>query len=688
MLILFMSFACGVFLSQQFRDVSYLWGGIAFLSAIGFLLVRQSKKPQASVFVLVILLVAVGGMYHHYRSQRMVLHPFNKLSETEWTTAQMRVRLIESPHISRHMRRKFTPAWRVTDKTSFPAECFIWNGEQIAAGKILVTVRGHLIGPQAGDVVDLSGQFGRPSKPANPGEFDFQKWMTLQGYLGSISVEHPRHVSVVEHSSESFWYSVLRFRRRLGEQLDRYLDSPNSRAIARALLLGDRADLPEDTKRSFIQSGVFHLLAISGLHIGIIAFMLNRLLSLSHLSMRHSSLIVMILMLSYASVTGLRPSVFRATLFLVIYLGGRLCGRESSPLNTLGLTAFLLLIMDPMNLMSSGFQLSFLSVLGILAVKPILSNRRSSRSLYQKASEGLVRTWYEVPFRWVGNSIYDGAIIGLAVSLFTFPVIANNFHLLPIWGVPLTIFMIPVVAVLLGLGVLLLVASYAFPAGCPILGWMMERGLSLIIGLPQIISETTAASWTLEDVSAWWLVGYLGLVTTILLTRGVRIRLWVGVFVWCGVHVVLSQSSFQEQHFRLTTYSVGHGIAILIEFPDGRRFLYDCGSNDGGQNAAKAILGEFRQRGIQLLDRVYLSHADLDHYSAFPDLLEEIEIAEVVTTEALVSSPESNLVYLRELMQQSGCRVSTVSAGDRESLGENLQLEVLHPKKRSWVLLR
>ncbi|GEM_PF-1522333 len=681
LLLLFVCFASGIFLDQQFREFSYLWGGIAFLTAISFALIRQSQKPKTLLLVIVLLWIAVGGMYHAYRTQKMASHPLSGLSETEWTTAQMRVRLLESPHISRKTRRKFTPAWRVTDRTLFPAECLLWNGKEIEPGKVLVSVRGHLIGPRAGDVVDLSGQFGRPAKPANPGEFDFQKWMVLQEYLGSMSVEHPRHVEVIADSSSSVGHLMSRSREWLAGRLDQYLKSSDSRAIARALLLGDRADLPDEIKRAFIQSGVFHLLAISGLHIGIIAIMLSRLLSILNLSLRHSSLIVIFLMIGYASVTGLRPSVFRATLFLVIYLIGRLLGRESSPLNSLGLTAFLLLLMNPMTLFNSGFQLSFLSVLGILAVRPLLLVNHSPHSLYERATAGLTRPWYEPVILFLRAAVYDGVIIGLAVSLFTFPVIAKNFHLFPIWGVPLTILMIPLVTVLLGLGCVLLVASLVLPVVCPALGGMMEQALILISAIPQIVSDYSVVTWTLAEVSWWWLMGYLMVVMAILLSRGFQLRLWVGMFVWCGLHVLISQSSFQKETFRLTTYSVGHGIAILMEFPDGKRFLYDCGSNDGGHNAARAILDDFRMRGVHHLDRVYLSHADLDHYSAFPDLLEEIEIDAVVTTEALMSSSESNLRYLQELIRQSECRVQVATLGDQEEVAKDFQIEILHPKQ-------
>ena len=148
---------------------------------------------------------------------------------------------------------------------------------------------------------------------------------------------------------------------------------------------------------------------------------------------------------------------------------------------------------------------------------------------------------------------------------------------------------------------------------------------------------------------------------------------------WAMLHVMISQGILEKKTFRVTSYSVGHGIAILLEYPNGEKHLYDCGANDGGQKAAKLLLGDFLRRGIHHLDRVYLSHADLDHYSSFPEILSEVEIDEIVTTEQFLSSTEPNIISLISTIKEHECRLRMVQRGDMETVGEDVRIEVMHP---------
>ena len=150
---------------------------------------------------------------------------------------------------------------------------------------------------------------------------------------------------------------------------------------------------------------------------------------------------------------------------------------------------------------------------------------------------------------------------------------------------------------------------------------------------------------------------------------------------WIGLHLLVSHAAPGRDETNITFYSVGHGLAVLMEFPDETRMLYDCGSHDGGSIAAAAILGDLRERGIAHLDRVYLSHADLDHYSALPDLMGELEISEIISTGALIGSEESNLLSLRRRLRADGCELRPVVAGGFESLSGDVSIEVLHPPR-------
>jgi competence protein ComEC len=153
------------------------------------------------------------------------------------------------------------------------------------------------------------------------------------------------------------------------------------------------------------------------------------------------------------------------------------------------------------------------------------------------------------------------------------------------------------------------------------------------------------------------------------------------MIAWICLHLLVSHTSPLPDKTTITFYSVGHGLAVLMEFPDETRMLYDCGSHDGGAIAADAVLGDLRERGIAHLHRVYLSHADLDHYSALPDLIGEIETSRIISTDAVIGSKETNLINLRRNLRAAGCELRPVEMGTRERISEEVSIEVLHPPR-------
>ena len=318
--------------------------------------------------------------------------------------------------------------------------------------------------------------------PAILASSDYRTWSFRHRYLANVSAEHPRQVRVVEHTPLGVGNVLPRLRAQLVDTLVYNLDRPAEAGIASTLILGDRSRLPDDVKQAFLRSGVFHLLAISGLHIGLIAFLLTRLFGVLNFSVRQSALLTIVMLILYAFLTGLRPSVLRATIFLVIYLGSQLCGRSAHRVNTLGLTVFILLLLNPTNLFDSGAQLSFMAVTAIFAVNPFLSQQQSEQALIGRAGRGLDLPLGKRFFLRLRQLLRDAFLIGGAVWIFNFPIAAVNFHLFPVWGIPLTVFLIPVVTAALVAGWM-----YLFCAAClPILIPLLQPLLQAVLGFDSL----------------------------------------------------------------------------------------------------------------------------------------------------------------------------------------------------------
>lgn len=678
-LILSLAYALGI-LCDHFAPIPMMfWSTFACLISLAALLALWKRYSHCAIGLLIVALCAWGARAHHSYWQSIERHPLVSQLTEEPLAVRLRVRLLESPSYRQQSERVFTPLWKMSGRSSFPAECLSWNGEQPVSGRVLVNVRGHLIGPEAGDIVEVLGTIRKPSVPRNPGEFDYRLWSFRNGVLANVAAEHPRQVSILEHRPLDGWNVLPRMRARLIETFVHNLGHGAETGIANTLILGDRSHLPYSVKRSFLDSGAFHLLAISGLHIGLIGFLLTRLFGTLNFSVKHSALLTIVILTMYAFLTGLRPSVLRATIFLVIFLGSQLFGRTADRVNTLGLTVFLLLILNPTNLFDSGAQLSFMAVTAIFAVSPFLSQQRDARSLIDRASLGLEFSPFMRILRRLRQLFLDGFLVGGAVWIFTFPIAASNFHLFPLWGIPLTILLIPFITAALITGWLYLICAGCLPALTPLIEPLLISLLASIRWIVEAVAALPGSGQNLPTTPLWWNLGYVAGILC-LLTPFLRVRhLWKAMLAWICLHLLLSFQHPVHDETTVTVYSVGHGLAVLMEFSDDSRMLYDCGSHDGGLIAARALLGDLRERGVTHLDRVYLSHADLDHYSALPDLLDELEISEVVSTDSLIDSTELNLVNLRNHLQLTGCELRSLHTGNLETLSQNVSMEVLHP---------
>jgi competence protein ComEC len=220
----------------------------------------------------------------------------------------------------------------------------------------------------SGDVVRLLGHTGWPDAPGNPGEFDFPTYLRRKGISALLYVKHPHAIAIVESggwSSPGYWLTVLRSQARTS--IVRHVD-PEVRSIAMALLLGDRNELTDETEQAFISSGAMHLLAISGLHVGIMWLFAMRFLNLLFVPRNRALVIVAVLCIVYAMMTDLRPSVVRATVFFVLITIAELSRRNVRMVSVLATAAFLMLLWQPWLAFNSGAWLSFLSVAALCCI--------------------------------------------------------------------------------------------------------------------------------------------------------------------------------------------------------------------------------------------------------------------------------------------------------------------------------
>ncbi len=387
-------------------------------------------------------------------------------------------------------------------------------------------------------------ELAEPKSPLNPHTFDFRSYLRDQG-IGLQTWIRPAQARVLSPASPPTF--VERIRSSVAERIVAAFPRSPEAGVAIALLLGDKSALDETTRNDYVQAGAVHVLAVSGLHTGIVAAIITFLLR--GLGKRARPLQILLLWIglgAYVALTGYAPSVQRAAVMFGILFAGRLARLDSNGFNSLGLSAILLLLVNPNFIFELGFQLSYLAVGGILAFYPTLS--RILRSPLR-------------PVNWLGQSV----AIGLAATLATAPLTVYYFHQFPIYFAVSGSFAVPLVGaalwfLLAGLSAQALLAIFGLNAAWALLPgyacvWIMNRGLAQVTALPSALVQGLWPS-ALTCALALACVALAGAAT---LRRRFAPALAAGFcFVACSGSYVFD--SFQKSGFsEVITYSLRSG---------------------------------------------------------------------------------------------------------------------------------
>ncbi|MEA1964857.1 MAG: ComEC/Rec2 family competence protein [Candidatus Aerophobetes bacterium] len=317
--------------------------------------------------------------------------------------------------------------------------CFTLRAEKIrfkeedrkAEGKIWVSSYFPFINYDYGDKVRIKGHLLLPEGAKNKGEFDWQKYLSYQGIWTEI---HTGKVELIKRGGGNplvkWAYKSRHWMIRVTEHT---LPQPYS-AILKGIMLGDKESLPSEVREYFLRTGTGHILVVSGLHVGLILFILFLLFKSLGLSFKLASLISIPLLGYYALLTGLRAPVVRASLMGTVGLVCLLLDRDVPILVILSLAALIILIFNPLNLFTASFQLSFIAVGGIIYLTPHLEKKVSILPYYLRKS----------------------LAVSLAAQLSILPLLAFYFKRLPLIGIVTNLFIAPLMTIVLSLGLLTL----------------------------------------------------------------------------------------------------------------------------------------------------------------------------------------------------------------------------------------
>jgi ComEC/Rec2-related protein len=496
---------------------------------------------------------------------------------------------------------------------------------------LLVRWRGS---PELGDKLKLFGIAEPIAPPRNPGEFDMRSYLARQDVRRSLFVRYPEDgVLLKRGGGNPILRAAQKSRAWMQSAICRGLDdSPQVQNFLSGIVLGLRHQTPEDIEEPFQQTGTLHLFAVAGLHVGIVARLLWILAMVARLSRKWATTVIIPLLLFYAAITGLHVSSIRAAVMSSILLGGFFFERRVFALNSLAAAAFFLLSWDTNEFFSTGFQLSFAVVGGIILLADPLSGwlrplGAPDPFLPRRLVSGL-RRMIGVGYEWICR----GGSVSLAAWLGSLPLIFWYFHLITPSSLFANLLVVPIAFFILAIALLsLMVAPIA-------------SGLSLIFN---------NANWSLA-------------------TAVIVFVQWFAQLP--GSHYYVAEPGWPKKLCaKITVLDLGAGAAVHLRGP-GADWLFDCGS---GRDYERVLRPYLHAAGINRINGLLLTHGDSLHIGGTENLLRDLVPA------VLIDNPlaDRSTVHrrLREIFPTHRVNLLNLKTGEDFHISSNVTGRILFP---------
>ncbi|MCK5305890.1 MAG: ComEC/Rec2 family competence protein [Candidatus Omnitrophica bacterium] len=387
----------------------------------------------------------------------------------------------------------------------FETASLIKEGERIdVSGKLKVSVYNLRAGDfRYGDTFLLEGSLSRPRAPEHPQQFDYGEYLKRRGIYGLFYVNKKDGiVRLGGNKGKSLLKAAYCLKNNLKKKYASLLP-PTHSAILSALILGDRKEIPAPVLDSFIHTGCVHILAISGLHVGLVILIILAIFRLTRVKAKAAVVLCICFLIFYCFLTGMRASVVRACIMGSLVLGAMVLERDVDLYNSLGLAAFCMLLFNPYQLFDVGFQLSFAAVLSIVYLTPKLLN-------FTGPAFELVK---KAPLPWLRKTLLftgQAACVSFSAWLGVMPLTLHYFHQASLVSVIANLFILPLLTISLALGFLVSVVSFLSFTLAKIFSESLWLTLFSMVKTAQIFEKIPCAFFHFEGVTAPLLFLYYG----------------------------------------------------------------------------------------------------------------------------------------------------------------------------------
>lgn len=471
-------FIAGI-LVAKYTDIPFSIFWMAALPAIILSIVFLKSRVKFLIFIVFSVLFLGGAALRN--SQELPPHHISNFITYKGNDVRIEGIIASDPVVKKKSTNFVIKAQRL----------FRDDEELKVCGKVLVKAfkKGHFI---YGDKLLIEGSMYRAPYFRISKRSNYRDYLTQKGIYSILSVKKESVVkSLGERAANPIKASAFYMRRRLKRIIESNM-SPLSSSILNAIILGERSNLPDGLREIMVQSGTVHIIAISGLHVGLISFIALMTLNILRIPKKASYFITVFVLILYCILTGARTPVVRVTIMAIMLFFGYIIQRETSLFNTLSVAALAILIYNPQQLFNISFQLSFMSIISIGWLSPKI------KAIFRK--DYFKKTFFGIMIMLFSGSL--AAWIGLT------PLIAYNFGIVSPIAIAANMIVVPYLSIVVGSGILAVFVGFIYAPLGPIFFATSEISILFLIKLLTLLARIPGAYLTLPDIPPYLVISY------------------------------------------------------------------------------------------------------------------------------------------------------------------------------------
>jgi competence protein ComEC len=684
-----MAFVLGIAAGLTTPMTTGFWmiiGAVALAGAVG--LSRMRHLHLAAMSAALVAVLAIGAVHVRFAYGSIDENHIATFTPNRSILATVRGHVVTAPKV---IKSGLVGGYPRPDRTNF-----ILDADSISAGGtwpevsglVRVSIDSTNTNLLPGQRVELIGTIGRFKEPDNPGQMDWSQYARRTRVFVQMSAPSDQGATVIDKAplpwvTETFW----RLRAATRQHLLACGDSDQGDLLG-ALILGERDPALRSLNDTMARAGIAHFISISGLHVGVFLWFVYFICSLMQFTPRRSAIIVLIVLGIYLMLAETRAPLLRAAIMATAFCISIITHRRYTSLNALAAAAIILLTIDPLQILSAGFQLSFAIVAGLIILHAPLQQFLFGRWLSQRGlmvfrSDQRVSRWI-----WftLGNSVTGIIAMCLAAYLVAAPLVAFHFGLFSPYAPLLSILVFPLVLAVLVPGYIAIALAWPAPNLAASIRQIALAAADLLASAVQMLEHLPLLSIDLRPVGAIWTLLCYATITMVFFSQRVRFgRAMAAVMliatIALGVHTQRTAEPPPPGSAQLDMLDVGAGQCVLLTSPSGQTHLIDAGTRSGSNLWPQVLKPFLRAQRLPTPAGAFISHANTDHYNALLGLVAQRRLNTIYLNDYFGRDdplPEFD-GKLMNLLVDRGVRIVRLRAGDEVQLEPDILVETLWP---------